>query len=638
MKKLRVTSMRAQREELLEKLLVLGCVEVSEPDGLLTDPGVASLTSRETGALDKPKADYGNVTRALATLGRYAPVKSKMFAERKDVSASDFLSESDMDECVSLAERIERLDSRVRHTTAEEARLEARIESLLPWQALDIPLEHEGTRTSAVLLGSVPATSDFSELERALGDAAAEARVYKVSEGREQMYLCVIYLREKQEAVSEVLRSFSFTTSAPNGARGTAAENIEELRRDAAKLREERASLTGELVAAAEHRDALIRCADLLATKIDRAEAGEKFLFTDATATFEGWVPEPAVAELEKTLAEFVCEWELTDPAPEEYPNVPVKLKNNAVTSPLMMVTEMYSLPAYDGVDPNPLMAPFFIPFYGFMMADMGYGLLMVIAALLVRRKKPRGGMKTFFDLMLVCGISTFVFGALTGGFFGDSIQQLAGIFGKTFVLPYTPLFDPVSDATMILIIAFALGAVQIITGMAISLIHQIRTGSALDGVLDIVPWWVLFAGIALGALGVTWYVTIAGAVLIVATAGRSKPTVIGKITSGIGGLYNITAYFGDILSYARLMALMLAGGVIANVFNTLGAITGNVFTFLLIFVVGHALNMGLNLLGCYVHDLRLQCLEYFGKFYKDGGRPFRPLFINSKHINIINK
>ena len=145
-----------------------------------------------------------------------------------------------------------------------------------------------------------------------------------------------------------------------------------------------------------------------------------------------------------------------------------------------------------------------------------------------------------------------------------------------------------------------------------------------------------MFAGIAVGAIPGTWWVAIAGAVALVATQGRDKPTLAGKLAGGFGSLYNITGYFGDILSYSRLMALMLAGSVIAQVFNTIGAIPGNIFVFFIIFIIGHALNFGLNLLGCFVHDLRLQCLEYFGKFYKDGGRPFKPLEVNTSYYKIV--
>ena len=329
----------------------------------------------------------------------------------------------------------------------------------------------------------------------------------------------------------------------------------------------------------------------------------------------------------------------MEDPAEEEYPQVPVSLKNNWLTRPLNMVTEMYSLPAYGTVDPNPLMAPFFILFYGVMMADMGYGLLMMLASVVVLTKaRPQKGMHDFFALLGLCGVSTFFMGALTGGFFGDFIPQLLKLLNpeSTFVWFWPPLFTPLDNTLQILIGSMALGVVQIVTGMAVSFVQKLRNGKWMDAVWEEVTWWLVFAGIALAALGTTNLVLYAGVAMVLAgplITGKG----FGKLTGIFGSLYNhVTGYFGDILSYSRLMALMLAGSVIAQVFNTLGAIPGNVVIFVVISIVGNALNFALNLLGCYVHDLRLQCLEYFGKFYEDGGRPFRPLDLNTKYYNVV--
>ena len=187
----------------------------------------------------------------------------------------------------------------------------------------------------------------------------------------------------------------------------------------------------------------------------------------------------------------------------------------------------------------------------------------------------------------------------------------------------------------MILVGAMALGLVQIITGMAVSFIRKLKAGQVLDAVFEEVTWWIVFLGIGLMAAGVTNLALYAGLALVVVgplVTGQG----FGKIMGIFGSLYNhVTGYFGDILSYARLMALMLAGSVIAQVFNTLGAIPGNILIFLVISLAGNALNFALNLLGCYVHDLRLQCLEYFGKFYEDGGKPFRPLAMETKYVDI---
>ena len=187
----------------------------------------------------------------------------------------------------------------------------------------------------------------------------------------------------------------------------------------------------------------------------------------------------------------------------------------------------------------------------------------------------------------------------------------------------------------MILVGAMALGLVHIITGMAISFVIKLKRHQYLDALFEEATWWVVFAGIALMVLGVTNIVLYAGIALVLLgpiITGQG----FGRIMGIFGSLYNhITGYFGDILSYARLMDLMLAGSVIAQVFNTLGAIPGNIVIFIIISMAGNALNFALNLLGCYVHDLRLQCLEYFGKFYQDGGKPFRPVAIETKYVDI---
>ncbi|MDE6455667.1 MAG: V-type ATP synthase subunit I, partial [Dysosmobacter sp.] len=204
---------------------------------------------------------------------------------------------------------------------------------------------------------------------------------------------------------------------------------------------------------------------------------------------------------------------------------------------------------------------------------------------------------------------------------------------GGDFALP--ALFTPLNDTLMILVGAMALGLVQIVTGMAVSFIRKLKAGQVLDAVFEEVTWWIVFIGIGLMAAGITNLVLYSGLALIV-IGPLATGQGFGRIMGIFGSLYNhVTGYFGDILSYARLMALMLAGSVIAQVFNTLGAIPGNILIFLVISLAGNALNFALNLLGCYVHDLRLQCLEYFGKFYEDGGKPFRPLAMETKYVDI---
>ena len=468
---------------------------------------------------------------------------------------------------------------------------------------------------------------------QAAGELAQLTEVY--TEG--ELHYCMLVCHASQaEEVLEALKALGWSRANLRDWTGTAKENLDRLFLEHKALKEETASIEEKLSGMGQSAPALRQLSDLAGLDASREESRGNLLDTAQTFLLEGWVPEENWPGLKQELDKYPCACEVSDPAPEEYGKVPVKLKNNTLTKPLNMVTEMYSLPAYGTLDPNPLMAPFFILFYGIMMADMGYGLLMILAgAIVLKKKKPGGTFGHLCGLLVLCGITTFIMGALTGGFFGDFLTQVVKLTtGGDFALP--ALFTPLEDTMMILVGAMCLGFVQILTGMAISFVSKLKNGQVLDAVFEEVTWWVVFAGLALMILGITPIVLIAGLVMVVA-----GPVIqnqgFGKITGIFGSLYNhVTGYFGDILSYSRLMALMLAGSVIAQVFNTLGAIPGNIVIFLIISFAGNALNFALNLLGCYVHDLRLQCLEYFGKFYQDGGKPFRPLGLNTKYYEVV--
>ncbi len=633
MKRLRVMAMASRKEELLKGLLHLGCVEISEPDERLADPEWSALLRREASDLTRTKSELADANAALEALKRYAPAKEGLFIRRRDVSEHEFLSSKTVETAKAASDEINGLLRTLTRLQNERNRLEARKAALLPWESLDMPLEDAGTEHVIFRLETCPGGTDLAAVRTALGELCAE--VYEVSAGREQTCALLMFHRADEEAVQDALRPYNFSVTAFPGVTGTAAENIAGLDRQLAENQSAQDNAALDLSQRGDSRDALRLYADRLNAELCREENAGR-LMTDGTVIFfEGWAPEENMQPVRSFLDSHGCAWDEEEPGPDDRP--PVSLKSNWLTRPLNMVTEMYSLPDYHNVDPNPLMAPFFILFYGIMMADMGYGALMILAGLLVTsRYKPKGTAGHLFGLLTLCGVSTFVMGAITGGFFGDFLTQAVKLTtGGDFTLP--ALFTPLNDTLMILVGAMCLGFVQILTGMAISFAIKLRRGQVMEAVWEEVTWWVVFAGLGLMIANITPIVLIIGGVMVIA-----GPIVtgegFGKVTGIFGSLYNhVTGYFGDILSYSRLMALMLAGSVIAQVFNTLGAIPGNIIVFLIISLAGNTLNFALNLLGCYVHDLRLQCLEYFGKFYEDGGRPFRPLAINAKYVDIQN-
>ena len=637
MKKLRICGVSEEQTQLIRQLQLLGSVEIGAPCALTDTQGVQVFCAGDGKSADALLRTSARLTSALETLKHYETKKGGLFAARPEKTIGELFSDEAYAAALDTAQAVlDAQDARSR-LAAEKSRLTAVRESFVPWQQLPLPLETLGTQHTRILLGTVPAQTDLEALRARVFEAADEVQLEQISADQQSLYLLVFVHKCAAEAVGAALREAGFALTTFDGVQGTAAENIRRTDEAIAACEQQDAEKLAELTALAEQKPALQLAFDRCTQEISKAQAADRLVHSEKTFCLGGWVPCEDVGKLEALLSGFCCAWELTDPAPEEYLDVPVKLKNNKLTWPLNMVTEMYSLPAYDGVDPNPLMAPFFILFYGIMMADMGYGLLMILASIIITKKsRPKGTSGQMFGLMFSCGISTFLMGALTGGFFGDFLPQLVGIIDPDTTFKALPsLFTPLDDTITILVGAMALGFVQIVTGMAISFVEKIKKGQIMDAIWEELTWWIVFAGIACMALGVTNIVLYVGLAMVVVGSGWSAKG-FGKVTAIFGSVYNhVTGYFGDILSYSRLMTLMLAGSVIASVFNTLGAIPGNVVIFLIISALGNGLNFALNLLSCYVHDLRLQCLEYFGKFYQDGGKPFEPLAINTKYVDI---
>ena len=634
MKHLRLLGMESEREALLKAMQDMECVEISSIDG-----SEEALKSGFAKPDDKALMSAQEASRAyrtaLASLDRFAPEKKGMFRKRQGVSRAAFFSAESEENARTAAETINKDTCRLGEIESERTKNEALRATLAPWLTVDAPLG--GADGALAVFFGTAGLNVTDDALKALADSLDGLLTWQqASSDRSLRYLLVMCHGSVKERALSALRDLGFSTVSFRGMTGTAKENDKALAENLAALEKERQEIEQRIAGLGGKREALLEASDRAAIALRREEAKSRLVGTDKVFLLEGWLPADRCAEIEKMLEPFTCATETREPTEDEYPQVPVQLKNNKLTRPLNMVTEMYSLPAYGTLDPNPLMAPFFILFYGIMMADMGYGLLMMIASVIISKKyRPKGTSGELFSLLGLCGISTFIMGALTGGFFGDFLTQLVAIVspGTVFALP--KLFDPLDDLTMILIGSMALGMVQIVTGMAISLIEKCKRKKFLDAFFEEITWWIVFIGIALLALGKGAAVLYVGCALVLLgpiVQGKGW----GKLTGVFGSLYNhVTGYFGDILSYTRLMALMLAGSVIAQVFNMLAAMPGNVIAFIIISMLGNAMNFGLNLLGCYVHDLRLQCLEFFNKFYVDGGKPFRPMTLDTEYVDL---
>lgn len=660
MKRLRLIGMRDQRESMLRQLQHLGCVEIDEPGDRSADPDWASLTRPDTGALNGARDARTSVENALKALKKYGPKqKGGLLTPRPVITEGELFDDEAYRTGLADAGQLVALERKISALYAEQNKLRTQKLALAPWLALDIPLETASTEEVTVQFGTVAASTDLDALDGALGAATDLYELIRAGADNELNYLVLLCHRSGAEACQEVLKEYGFSRSSLRGWTGTAAENDRRLDDQLAAAGRELETTIAQVGEYAPRKGALEQCLDRTAQEIAREEARCRLLDSSAAFFLEGWVPVPDEEKMAEALSRYDCCWETRDPDPEDYPVVPVKLKNNRFTEPLTTITEMYSLPAYNGVDPNGLMMPFYVFFFGFMFADLGYGLILAgICAFINHRVRPKGGFGQLIRLMIMCGLSSAVIGFFTGGFFSDFLIQFTGMLGLPQpVIPFLsvpdgvtgvpgPLLNVMGDPMTVLVFSLAVGLVQILVGMAVKFWMLCRDGKVVDAILDVGTWWVIFAGIALFALGIGnvagFPVVLIIGCLMLLGQGRSAKG-FGRVTAVIGAVYNgVTGYFGDVLSYSRLMVMMLAGSVIGQVFNILGAMPGGglppvigIPIFFVIFIVGHAFNIGLNVIGTYVHTSRLQYLEFFKQFYQEGGRPWRPLNIATTYVDI---
>lgn len=595
---------------------------------------------------------------ALKTLDEYSNFHTSMldsYTGRKELSEETFAEYKTRSiDAIHMSAEIENLRVRIETETTALRYTRQMLEKYLPWEGLDIPMAYAGSKYTASFVGSLPGEYSADSLAEALSGSQPGAdplpvHTIIVSATREMTCAVILCHKSDEDDCRTALRALGFvlpadpTTHPPALRLGRYRERIRAAETAISELKTKIASL-------APARSELLFLIDYMSMKIERYDMLKNVLFSRRTVAISGFCPEKYAGHvkgiLEKNVTAYV---EIRDP--EEGEEVPVLLQNNAFVSPVEDITASYSLPGPGEADPNPVMSFFYYLFFGMMLSDAGYGVLIVLAVLyLLIFRKPEGARKQNLLKFLYCGMSTILWGALFGSWFGNVVYIVSGtFFGHTVSL--NPVwFDPVQNPLLLLIVSMVLGFLHILAGMGIKFYTLWKNGHRGDAIMDVGFWWIVFAGIllilsamifpaypVLQTIG-TW-TAIAGAAGLVLTQGRSSPHIPGKIMGGIASLYSITGFFSDILSYSRLMALGLVTGIIATVVNTIGAIGGKsplgVIIFIGVFLFGHAINIGINALGAYVHGNRLQYVEFFGKFYEGGGRPFKPFSMKMNHYKL---
>lgn len=642
MNHLTLLGLESERDDILRELMRFGLVEVT---GVALSDDSPAVRPNPAARVQKAETSLSEVRDALTVLGRFYPEKKPLFSIRRELhqeECSRVLSESSkIWEAVS---RIRTSEDEINRLKAEENRITNMKTSLTPWLALDMDVSSQGTRHVRVSLGTVPALSDLSALEVQLESAAPEAALSEQGVDNENRYLLLATHADAEQDALTVLKASGWNRIQFKDVTGTPGEAVGLIDARLRDIAVERTARIEEIGKDVNLRHDIEVLHDALIMDRDREAAVGKLAATRKTFLLEGWMPAKSVEKLTRRLdSRFTCHIDCR--APEAGEATPVAVTNNAFTESIQPVMNMYGTPSSLEIDPNGITMPFFIFFFGLIISDAGYGLILALGGFLVTRLfKLEAPTRRFAKLIMYCGLATMLCGVLFGGYFG--IESLAD---------YALWFNPGTEKGKNDMMAFclAIGIVHLFTGHLMKALNLIRRGQILDAIFDVLFPVIMYAGFAMAVLpnvpgldpamtapvsAMGLNVMIAGLVLSILVAGRKNKSIFGKAFGGLPKLYDIIAFLGDVLSYLRLLALSMSGAILGGLFNGLAMNGGLVFKLtagLIILLLGHLINFAMGILGAFVHSCRLQYLEFFSKFLEGGGDPFRPLQANTRYITI---
>ncbi len=677
MKRMTLIAMRRDRKQLLQFLQRQGTTEI---DTDVPDDGIykkIDVSSQKQIFLKNIK----QAEDALEILAKIAPEKKSLlssFEGREVISLEDF--EKDLDrrnDIMAVISKINALYKENLELIAQVPKDEMDREALVPWEGFDLPLDFSGTEKTKAFIGTLPGDVSAEDIYLTLGMLFKESDKVDVEIiSRSQQYTAVMFVtgNDNAEELKDVLHRMNFTKAPSNavtdsdGTSLTPAKAIERIDAETARKTARRKQIISEITDLADSRHDIELIRDYFQMRKDKYDVIGSINQSSHVVIITGYVAAEDVPKLEAALNErFELACDFSDP-PEDA-DVPVKLKNNAFAAPVEGVIASYSLPGKGEVDPSMAVSLFYYFFFGLMLSDAAYGIIIALACgiILKKFKNMEPGTRKTFQMFFFCGVATTIVGFIFGSFFGDVVSSVAQTFGHMpnaaadKLLP--PIwFNPLNDPIKMLTFCFAVGLIHLFTGLGILMYQDIKNGHVLDAIYDGLFWYMFVGGCVVlllclpmitGMLGLSFtlgatvkkvsiWITLIGFVGVVLFSGRESRNWGKRLAKGLYGAYGITGYLSDVLSYSRLLALGLATSVISSVFNTMAGMVGGalpiaigVVLYAVIFIIGHILNMAINALGAYVHTNRLQYVEFFGKFYNGGGRPFEAFDQKTKYIRI---
>lgn len=649
MKKLNLVAMSYDRDRLLNALQKTGATEIKshyevENTTVLYDNSedLREYSNRVDGAL-------GLLCAEIDAYNKDNKIKTDDLKDGFTVSLREFRGAGDLkEECDALTDKINSLFDERREVAAGRAKAARLRETAEIYSGVKEKFSYFSSSAHVkIKLGVVPVPSLDGFINAVKERELCSAQVLNVAG---EQALVIFAAHRAEEGAEEILQTFAFN-ECPFPAGKSGEELNEELNRKIREADERSKRISGELRGLSKNIKTLKIYSDWLGFELEKKELAEKMRATEKTFLLEAYLPADAEEAVKSALDDTTgaVYYEFCEPAEDEMP--PTLYRNNEVVKNFETITNMYSPANAKEFDPNGIMAVFYSLFLGFIMGDIGYGLLMFLGggAVYLKKRDTDGGFKRLAGVFAVGGIFAIIWGVLFGSLFGIEI------FKSVMPNPQNDRWHFMGIAVpSVLVISLEIGVVHLFAGYICRAVQCMRRGKFWDGIWDGTVWAVFSIGIFLVIIGFIDEANIsvlamaggiiAGVSLLAAmlTAGR-KEKLLGKFTKGFGAAYGIINYVSDILSYARLYGLMLSGAVIAQIISTYSLqffASGNVGLIILAVVLmlaGHAFNLAIGLLGAYIHDARLQYVEFYGRFFEGEGELFTPLGSNGKYIKLVN-